>query len=323
MLNNVYRPWGALSWILDHLTTESFQFYGCISPEERCIESFKILQSKKLLTDHRFLEIIDPIDTDSHRANRANVSNELKSLIPELNIKQFPLMSPISDLYRDINEYISGAEGNVVLDISSFPKRFFFPLVKVLAVDPRVRTLVVTYTVPNSYTSRDLSENPLDWAHIPMFDNDDPDVEYELAIIGLGFVPLGLSSLFKDEFRKLDTRLFFPFPPGAPFFQRTWKFIEEMQINPKIDNKKIIRIDAMNVSQMFNTICAISGDAPILLAPYGPKPMSLAMCLYAVATKSPVYYTQPTLYDASYSFGVGTCNAYCIKLNNKLLYTVQ
>jgi len=315
-----YRPWGDLDWLLGSISSNKFTLIGCLSTEERCLKTHEILKNRGNLLSTAFLEIIDPNETQQHQTNRYAWRERLNKLDKNVAISTHDLLCPIGDIYKLIKDLAANSNGKIILDISSFPKRFFFPITKLLLAHKAISTILITYTVPEKYSAEDLSENPLTWQHIPMFDNDDPDVTYDLALIGLGFVPLGLSSLFKDRFSNLRIKLMFPFPPGAPFFQRTWKFIEEMEISPKIDSKDILRVDTMNLSEMFDAICSISDKRGILIAPYGPKTMSLAMCLYACLTDSTVYYTQPTTYNPGYSQGATKCTGYCIKLNGQSLY---
>jgi hypothetical protein len=55
--------------------------------------------------------------------------------------------------------------------------------------------------------------------------------------------------------------------------------------------------------------------------------MSIAMCLYANLTDSPVYYSQPKVYHPEYSIGVQVRDgeaeiyAYCIRLSGRDLYS--
>ncbi len=319
-IDAIYRPWGELSWLTSRLEHREYHFYGCLSTESRCLESLKILKSKNILSSVTFLEIIDPVDSQTHISLRSKHKFEIDQIFTVSTLEQHKLLCPINDVFTSISTFLDSCNGNIILDISSFPKRFFFPIVKVLLNNELAKNLIVTYSTPLHYSSSSLSENPMDWAHIPMFDNDDPDKDYDKAIIGLGFMPLGLPNLLRDRFSDLTSYLIFPFPPGSPFFQRTWKFIESMQIEPKIDHKNIIRIDASNVSENFDSIKIIADGNSVLMAPYGPKPISLAMCLYACLTNSPVYYTQPTTYDASYSYGVSMCAGYSIKLGGQNLY---
>ena len=57
-----------------------------------------------------------------------------------------------------VNAFALRAESDamsVVLDITSFPKRFFFSILRRLANSPNVRNLLVTYTSPASYAPED------------------------------------------------------------------------------------------------------------------------------------------------------------------------
>jgi len=316
-----YRPWGEFRWLMSRLTNEKYSFYGCLSTEHRCLGTFRTLVNKDNLDVHKFIRIIDPIDSEEHLANRNRVYNEYVNLVDESFILEQELLAPIGLIYSDILEFIDTTNGYLILDITSFPKRFFFPLIKIIIRSDKITNLIVTYSTPEKYSDSDLSESPMDWNHIPMFNTDDPDIKFKTALVGLGFMPLGLSSLLKDKFSDLELRLMFPFPPGAPFFQRTWKFIEDMQVTPKVDFKNIMRVDALNVSETFDMIRSLSfNDQSILMAPYGPKTMSLAMCLYACLTNSPVYYTQPISYDPKYSEGTLSSYGYCIKLNGINLF---
>ena len=75
------------------------------------------------------------------------------------------------------------------------------------------------------------------------------------------------------------------------------------------------------------------GHRHAVLAPFGPKPLSLAMCMYGIdcrRRKWPVEigYTQPTAYSDEYSTGVAlrdgepVIHAYCLKLDGRNLYEV-
>ena len=91
-------------------------------------------------------------------------------------------------------------------------------------------------------------------------------------------------------------------------------------------------------SSTFDALSRVTrrGEAKAVLAPYGPKTTSLAMCLFACAANGgpgpqvPVYYAQPRRYDIGYSkqvrqtaSGVDDIQAYCIKLNGKNLYKLE
>jgi hypothetical protein len=64
------------------------------------------------------------------------------------------------------------------------------------------------------------------------------------------------------------------------------------------------------------------------LAPFGPKPMSLAMCIYAALTEAQVFYTQPSSYRPDYSVGISQVGgepeiyAYWIRMSGTTTYTL-
>lgn len=98
------------------------------------------------------------------------------------------------------------------------------------------------------------------------------------------------------------------------------RIIETKYKFKKEDN--IVRLNTSDVSDVFNHILSITdnGREPAIFAPYGPKPLSIAMALFSSLTNSPVYYTQPKKYNPEYSKGKGTVNAYVLKQNGKSLY---
>jgi hypothetical protein len=76
----------------------------------------------------------------------------------------------------------------------------------------------------------------------------------------------------------------------------------------------------MSVPNVYDKISSLGKDKKVIFAPYGPKTISLGMCLYASLNGSAVYYTQPTSYNPNYSDGCGKSYAYLIKLDGALLY---
>ena len=64
------------------------------------------------------------------------------------------------------------------------------------------------------------------------------------------------------------------------------------------------------------------------MAPYGPKPLSVAMCLLGIARQSrheldtEIGYTQPREYSPNYSEGSKEVTAFSVKINGRNLYTL-
>ena len=91
-----------------------------------------------------------------------------------------------------------------------------------------------------------------------------------------------------------------------------------------------IRVEAYDCNDAFDHIRQLcgAGTRGAILAPFGPKPMSLAMALYAALSKDVVLYTQPTVYDPWYSTGVSivdgeiNSHAYLIRTNGADRYSL-
>jgi len=324
IFRDTFCPWGEINWILDKLPKAQWDLLACLSTEERCLATFKELQNRASISSALFYEIVDPVDTTEHQrlrlANRVSINN---SGITS-NFETHLLLEPLSNIVESIHALIEKSSDNIIIDISSFPKRFFFPIVKFILRLSKPKNIIITYSAPEKYTNENLSENPQSWFNIPSFKAEDDDVD--VAIVGVGFMPLGLPDfLNNDNHPNLKVSLLLPFPPGPPAYQRTWNFVKEISENRTIDPQALIRLDAVGVPEIFERICAITnyGSKKVLFAPYGPKPISLAMCLYACQTDSSVYYTQPTSYHPVYCEGVSQTFAYCIRLENRNLFKIE
>jgi hypothetical protein len=163
---------------------------------------------------------------------------------------------------------------------------------------------------------------------LPLFGPNSFDDQVDIAIIGVGFVPLGLASLLEPYKDSTPVELLFPFPPGPPFYQRNWRFIQEIRHTLADRGSDPHRIHALDVSAAFDHVSALcaQGQKRAAFAPYGPKPISLAMCIYATLNECPVYYTQPKAYHPEYSTGISTIegrpniHGYAIRLAGRTFY---
>jgi len=329
-----FRPWGLFPWVYDRLSCKKWNLLGCVSPEERSLGAIYNCIQKSTVVDFSFIEVIDPdsIYAELAKEKREMHTNELVNLIGKKpKIDSLKLFSTAAALKKHTREFISNSNGNVILDISTLPKRFFFPIVKDLLSSDDVKNLIVTYTLPLEYYDGNLAEDPKPWDYLPRYQHTEtyPLPAVENAVVGVGFLPFGLPELLKDNYSDAKVTLLFPFPPGPPNYQRTWEFVREIEkFRPLEDDSQIIRIDVLDVPGCYQQISTLgdNGKKHTIFAPYGPKSHSLAMCLYAAKYDCDVFYTQPSSYHPDYSLGMKYINnapetyAYCIKLNNNLLY---
>lgn len=333
MLTKPYRPWGHLPWVLDRLEHRSWNFWGCLSTEDRCLGTILCCHEPNIFKDIFFIEVIDPTESEyssEAQCKRDKLRRKVKENLPDTQIVKMGLHDPAAQLKRQVDILLESSGENLIFDISSFPKKYFFPMLKFILKSPKIKNLLVTYAIPEHYHKGRLAENPMDWDYLPTyqsFNNSEQQVKH--AIVGVGFLPFTLPELLKQDYDNAEVHLIFPFPPGPPNYQRTWDFVRQIEATCLLkDDRQIIRVDVLDVPGCYKHICNLTdeGKDRAIFAPYGPKPHSLAMCLFAIAHDSDVYYTQPSYYHPDYSTGMKYLDnspetyAYCVKLNGVCLY---
>ena len=333
-----YHPWGPFEWLLPRLGSEPWSLLGGISPEDRSVAIVEGL-APPLRDGMTFIEVEDP-DPPRPSALAAKMSSVRDSMIAcgasETDFIKARLLQDVDTMYELFEVFLDDSRGRVILDISVLPKRWFFPALRYLMKDSRVRDLVVTYSSAEQYGDQ-LSSDPGQLAPLPTFDGDPTQTSYEEVVVGIGFAPLGLRDLYSADIEKI--RYLFPFPPGPPYFNRNWKFLRELET--EIENRNLQADDHWHVHMYdcpstFGALCKFTADGRRVtaLAPFGPKTLSLAMCLFALAleasnlTPAHVLYTQPRRYSLDYSsgvsrtFGVPDIMAYLVKSDGKALYVL-
>jgi hypothetical protein len=217
---------------------------------------------------------------------------------------------------------------SIILDITSFPKRFFFPILRTLVMSNRVRNLLVTYTSPASYANdAPLYEEIEPMRTLPGFGGatDKP----ELWIVSVGFLVESLRKYVGDNPGK-RMKVLIPFPSPLAALRRTWQSVANLEQGQSVDRFEKYRVDTLDMSAAFDRICSLAGNPvkSLAFAPFGPKPTSAAMCLYAIQRDSSVHYPQPTVYHPDYSIGIrdddpaSAVSAYWIKHEGEFLYAV-
>ena len=226
---------------------------------------------------------------------------------------------------------------SIIIDITSLPKIWFFPIIQAVLEDNRFNDVIVTYTSASGYPKK-LSGNLGPLRALPGFYAEDGRNEHESIIVGIGFEPIGLVTLLRNQ-QSERIRLVFPFPSGPLGHWRNWTFvkqIEDLMEKGQINPPDLVHIDMYDCPQIFGALCNMTNDGhqTTAIAPYGPKTVSLAMCLFALATATarshriPVFYTQPYRYAPDYTTGTKMCKGipeitgYCLRLAGRDLYTL-
>jgi len=251
--------------------------------------------------------------------------------LPSMGVSDMDLFSIDEQLVRTADGFLAVCSSSVILDITSFPKKFFFPFLHRLLLSTKIKNLLVTYTSPGRYYDGPLAEDHKPLAPLPLFRAQRVGDKVDVVIVSVGFMPLGLADFLEKYKNQVETKTLFPFPPGPPGFQRNWRFINALRRDYPEAVKSPIRVDGHDVSDAFNHIRMITGDGKnrCEFGPFGPKPLSLAMCLYARLSRSVVRYTQPTVYHPQYTTGIRTVegrpsiHTYCVRLNGVDLYQIS
>lgn len=290
--------------------------------------------SRGELVNATLFRVQDPIPSRHSTATQMKLQDrakEFEGLGGNLgDVEEHDLFERTERIVESVKRFLNKGTENLIFDISSLPKRFFFPIVRLILQNRQVTNVIVTYTVPERYSAEPLSEDPEPWRNIPLFAPPYPEPEPKVFLVAMGFETLGLPGLLGDDFHSVSVKLIFPFPPGPPNFQRTWEFVRSLERNLPQSKLEPIRVDARDASDAFNHICSATdhGSQYTIFAPYGPKPISLAIAIYATMQQSAVYYTQPRVYNPDYCRGVARVNelpatyAYCLRLSGADLYSV-
>jgi hypothetical protein len=226
-----------------------------------------------------------------------------------------------------VAQKLSEKSPSVILDVSSLPKRFFFLLLRAFRQCETIRDLIVTYTCPREYQSEDkLSEGAENWDYLPGFLGLEKS---GVLIAAVGFMVESLQEHLSGNAAHPAVQLLIPFPAPPSAVRRSWESVFKLQCARNSDKFVKHRVDANDMSAAFDRIRSLGRHADaVAFAPFGPKPISAAMCLYAEQCDSAVHYPQPHGYNPNYSMGVATVNgkpfvnAYWIKQGGKNLYTV-
>ncbi len=320
-----------LPWVLSHCPTLQWSLLGCLSVEERCLATWESVRQSVALSSTYLAEVIDPpsrfqLETDARLKARRDAF--VNSGGAGNDIRQHALFARTGEIIQLVENVVASSSGHILLDMTCLPKRYFFPACRLLLQDASVRTLIVTYATPIRYSHSALAEDFQEWRALPLFsgNSDTP----EILIVNVGHHPMGLPDQIEHGSPRMDVKLLFPFPNAPESYHLTRQFLRSVEHNLRGAGTQIKHVNGMDVSDSFEHICSLSeqGGKRVLFAPYGPKPTSLAMCIYATIKDSPVFYTQPRVYNPDYSHGTKTVNgssqiyAYCLRLDGHDFYSI-
>ena len=334
-----FRPWGHIDWLIGRLTDRQWSLLACCGTEERSIAL------PTYLGRGQFAAVEVVAVRDPQPLNRQHTHSRLvcrrKSLLDSgfhaEEIIDAELLGGLERTLEPVGRLAEKGAASVIIDITSLPKLWFFPIVQAALRESCFKDIIVTYTSAKNY-SDELSANIGPVQTLPGFFAEDARKKHDVIIVGIGFEPLNLVQLLKDQ-ESENLRLIFPFPAGPSGQKRNWLFvreIEELTEREHLGPEDRVHISMHDCPQLFGALCDITdgGQRKAAIAPYGPKTVSLAMCLFAIAVNAaggprvPVLYSQPYRYALDYSVGVGMKGGapntvgYCLRLGGRDLYAL-
>jgi hypothetical protein len=275
------------------------------------------------------LEILDPIDAfpDYSTEARTRMARNRKTLEEEgvsYGSQTCDLLMSEDDLLDvivELRERLSVP--TLILDITSLPKRYFALMVKRALLFEPYPNVVVTYTQAgrDGYPADHLAGDPMPCDHLPGFGAPLPP-KVSTLVVAVGFEYLSIGSLlevYRDK--KRATKFIMSFPPDGNAIRRQWRTLMQVASGraENIDKQSLEVVAAWDVEQVYSTLARWNEDAEgLTLAPFGPKPHSLGMALFAITHDCGLYYTQPRSYNPSYSRGSGESWAYVLKWDGVL-----
>jgi len=330
---HAYRPWGILDWVLERSPPIDWNLISCFGTESRSLAVLRQLIDGHILVEALLYRVNDKPSRYSkltkQRIEERHIELTRLGVSPDI-VQQHDIAETHDEILRPLETFIASGRSNMILDVTCFPKRFFFPMLKRILDYPTINNIMITYTKPKCYTPGKLAENFDDWSHLPMFTGAYSQEPAKMLIVNVGFAPLGLKRELGQGEPGLPIKLLFPFPAPMRSVYRAWGFVQNLQKGRSYESFNLYRTDAKDLSSAFNRLISLTdgGKLRAELAPFGPKPISVAMCIFAVLTESEVFYTQPTVYHPDYSTGISQVNgvpetyAYWIRLNGRDLYTL-
>lgn len=323
---------------------------GCLGTEGRWSTAGRILSDAGQLADYLLFEIHDAPSIDEARpyGERAPLRyEELQERMLTVSRKRFiacggsedgvsrQWLLETDDVFVDrVAQFLKSAGRSIVLDISCMPKRYFFPILRTLLEDAGIEDLAVAYTAPASYGSV-LSVDPDECVSLPRFDNQSAHDRDRVVVVAAGFEPHGVVELLKrDPGETVAVHVMLPFPASSSSVRKSWEFIRSIEAHLPAEAKEPIRVDPLDVPGAFEMLKAVTRDGTVhaTLGPYGPKTLSLAMCIFATQSdRTGVLYSQPMSYNPRYSSGVAIdsatglkkCHLYPLRLSGRDLYSLS
>lgn len=297
--------------------SETSIFIGSVSFEDRHKGALVLMKGRKLLSNFSIF-IIEIEDNESFYKDSCNElqKKNLEDLKYFLGDRIRPgikgTLSNSDFIVQEIVRIIEKEEKDVFFDISTIPKKIFFPIIKFLYENwVHNHKVFIIYTKAEHYPIW-LSKDPEEISYLPGFAGHYAGGKECVWIPILGFE----GGLAKKIYESGGFNDIYPII-GFPSIMVDRVLYANKDIIDKLPNglKDITYCPTDDPFETYNTIKQIisrnkRNNRHFILSPMGTKPQSLGCCLLAIEENLPVMYAQPKTYSPNYSNGIADVFVY-------------
>src|SRR5579871_3801764 len=127
-----FIPWGELPWLMSRLSGRQWAFIGCVSHEDRFLSALTVLKTASVRATFVRIFDEDPLDElEERRSLDAQLARAVTAGLGRQQILDAPLLATIDAIERITVDALDGC-ASVIVDISCFPKRWFFVIARLL-----------------------------------------------------------------------------------------------------------------------------------------------------------------------------------------------
>jgi len=306
------RPiWGLLRMLLRSVLPRQWHLVVCAGPEERSSAAAEVVAGVGVdVASADCLRLLVP--TDRFSAEREKKVDDtlarLRAAMPgRLQVREMELFGTIEPLDEIVTGWVSAGRQHILLDVSTMPKKIFFPLLRLAIRSRAFATLIAIYSRPQKYAEQPLAEDPDPPLPLPLFTPAQAPPHATGGIVALGLEVLGIEDLLADGGGPNSIHVLFPIPTNPDESSRTWMFMQRLYSAAPNRFTPPRHLSPLDYGEAYSYIRSLtdSFQGHWWLAPFGPKPVSVAMAVAAIQHDWPAYYSQPTVYNPAYSVGVG------------------
>lgn len=344
MINMKILPdpkWKLEELIKDDLLTENTFFVGCVSFEDRC--NAAITRMSPVINNRMPLYFV-VIDDDecidvtwrngcvSQTENNWKGLNEILSRVGSglngqpvkylMSNRREGILMLKEDLNRFIMKNIPPNNIRCILDLSCVPSYFALQLLKHLIENVLIDDLIVLYTKPGTYASKDelLKRSPFSKSHPEFLASfRSPNITKGpinwIVSVGFDYDSVRNAEKIKQTLNIKGVYVVVPFPSYRPEYM-----VRAMQENQSLlsEGEKFFYAPADNPFRTFQVIRLLVGQGKnFIISTFGSKPMALGCGLAAIKLDLPILHVQATDYNPRFSQGQEDTLAYWIKYKKK------